>query len=74
MRGFRAKLDVIMVIIIRFSIFGAYSMDVIASTMFGMDVDSVHNPEHPFIENIKTLIATKSTWRRKLLITLCEYL
>ncbi|OBS59010.1 hypothetical protein A6R68_09865, partial [Neotoma lepida] len=32
-------------------IFGAYSMDVITGTLFGVKVDSLNNPQDPFIYN-----------------------
>ncbi|XP_006889677.1 PREDICTED: cytochrome P450 3A12-like isoform X2 [Elephantulus edwardii] len=38
------------------SLFGAYSMDVITSTSFGVNVDSLNNPEDPFVQNVKKLI------------------
>ncbi|MCQ6463425.1 cytochrome P450, partial [Vibrio parahaemolyticus] len=31
-------------------VLGAYSMDVITSTSFGVNVDSLNNPEDPFVE------------------------
>ncbi|XP_019616693.1 PREDICTED: cytochrome P450 3A24-like [Branchiostoma belcheri] len=34
---------------------GAYTMDVISGTAFGVDVDSLHNPDHPFVANAKKL-------------------
>ncbi|XP_005367120.1 cytochrome P450 3A9 [Microtus ochrogaster] len=37
-------------------IFGAYSMDVITSTSFGVNVDSLNNPQDPFVEKIKKLL------------------
>ncbi|XP_041504190.1 cytochrome P450 3A13-like [Microtus oregoni] len=36
-------------------IFGAYSMDVITSTSFGVEVDSLNNPQDPFVRNTKKL-------------------
>uniref|UniRef100_A0A4W4H175 unspecific monooxygenase n=1 Tax=Electrophorus electricus TaxID=8005 RepID=A0A4W4H175_ELEEL len=35
--------------------FGAYSMDVVTSTAFSVDIDSLNNPEDPFVTNIKKL-------------------
>ncbi|CAM9644378.1 unnamed protein product [Lampetra fluviatilis] len=37
-------------------IFGAYSMDVIGSTAFSMDVDSQNNPKDPFVVNGKSIL------------------
>ncbi|XP_054445811.1 cytochrome P450 3A12-like [Pteronotus mesoamericanus] len=37
-------------------IFGAYSMDVITSTSFGVNVDSLNNPQDPFVEKTKKLL------------------
>ncbi|XP_038202456.1 cytochrome P450 3A11-like isoform X9 [Arvicola amphibius] len=36
-------------------IFGAYSMDVITSTAFGVSVDSLNNPNDPFVKKIENL-------------------
>ena len=38
------------------SMFGAYSMDVITSTSFGVNIDSLGNPQDPFVENAKKLL------------------
>ncbi|XP_008538325.1 cytochrome P450 3A12 isoform X2 [Equus przewalskii] len=38
------------------NIFGAYSMDVITSTSFGVNIDSLNNPQDPFVENTKKLL------------------
>nr|XP_008767252.2 cytochrome P450 3A1-like [Rattus norvegicus] len=37
-------------------IFGAYSMDVITSTSFGVNVDSLNNPKDPFVEKTKKFL------------------
>ncbi|XP_059105784.1 LOW QUALITY PROTEIN: uncharacterized protein LOC131898614 [Peromyscus eremicus] len=37
-------------------IFGAYSMDVITATSFGVNVDSLNNPQDPFVEKIKKIL------------------
>ncbi|XP_052610982.1 cytochrome P450 3A13-like [Peromyscus californicus insignis] len=36
-------------------IFGAYSMDVITGTLFGVKVDSLNNPQDPFVRNTRKL-------------------
>uniref|UniRef100_A0A8C3LHJ5 Uncharacterized protein n=1 Tax=Chrysolophus pictus TaxID=9089 RepID=A0A8C3LHJ5_CHRPC len=38
------------------SIFGAYSMDVVASTSFSVDIDSMSKPNDPFVTNIKKFL------------------
>lgn len=37
-------------------IFGAYSMDVITATSFGVNIDSLRNPQDPFVKNVKRLL------------------
>ncbi|XP_074201850.1 cytochrome P450 3A24-like [Camelus bactrianus] len=37
-------------------IFGPYSMDVITSTSFGVNIDSLNNPQDPFVKNGKKLL------------------
>ncbi|XP_053552727.1 cytochrome P450 3A9 [Bombina bombina] len=37
-------------------IFGAYSMDVITSTSFGVNIDSLNKPNDPFVTQIKKLL------------------
>jgi len=36
-------------------IFGAYSMDVVTSTSFGVNINSMNNPNDPFVKQIKKL-------------------
>ncbi|XP_018596411.2 cytochrome P450 3A30-like [Scleropages formosus] len=36
--------------------FGAYSMDVVTSTAFSVDIDSLNNPKEPFVTNIKKML------------------
>ncbi|XP_051982503.1 cytochrome P450 3A30-like isoform X1 [Xyrauchen texanus] len=36
--------------------FGAYSMDVVASTAFSVDIDSLNNPKDQFVTNIKKML------------------
>ncbi|KAM6156414.1 cytochrome P450 3A4-like [Erethizon dorsatum] len=38
------------------NIFGAYSMDVIMGTSFGVNVDSLNNPQDPFVDKAKKLL------------------
>ncbi|KAL6119660.1 cyp3a7 [Pungitius sinensis] len=37
-------------------LFGPYSMDVVTSTAFSVDIDSINNPSDPFVANIKKLV------------------
>uniref|UniRef100_A0A4W5PTC2 Cytochrome P450 3A n=1 Tax=Hucho hucho TaxID=62062 RepID=A0A4W5PTC2_9TELE len=36
--------------------FGPYSMDVVTSTAFSVDIDSLNNPSDPFVSNVKKMI------------------
>ena len=44
------------VFIFNFSVFRGYTMDVICSTGFGIEVDSQRNPDNPFIKYAKELL------------------
>uniref|UniRef100_A0A665TZK5 unspecific monooxygenase n=1 Tax=Echeneis naucrates TaxID=173247 RepID=A0A665TZK5_ECHNA len=39
-----------------FLFFGPYSMDVVTSTAFSVDIDSLNNPSDPFVTNIKKML------------------
>ncbi|XP_066516425.1 cytochrome P450 3A30-like [Hoplias malabaricus] len=36
--------------------FGAYSMDVVTSTAFSVDINSLNNPKDPFVTNVKKML------------------
>ncbi|XP_062397222.1 cytochrome P450 3A27-like isoform X2 [Sardina pilchardus] len=36
--------------------FGAYSMDVVTSTAFSVDIDSLSNPKDPFVSHVKKMV------------------
>ncbi|KAK5863672.1 hypothetical protein PBY51_000685 [Eleginops maclovinus] len=37
-------------------VFGPYSMDVVTSTAFSVDIDSINHPADPFVSNIKRMV------------------
>ncbi|KAG7471414.1 cytochrome P450 3A27-like [Solea senegalensis] len=37
-------------------VFGPYSMDVVTSTAFSVDIDSINHPNDPFVTNIKKMV------------------
>ena len=39
-----------------YRVFGPYSMDVVTSTAFSVDIDSINNPSDPFVTNIKKMV------------------
>ncbi|XP_013930979.1 PREDICTED: cytochrome P450 3A9-like [Thamnophis sirtalis] len=41
-------------------VFGAYSMDVVTSTSFGVDINSMNNPKDPFVKQIRKLTKFKA--------------
>ncbi|XP_067406928.1 cytochrome P450 3A9-like isoform X2 [Emydura macquarii macquarii] len=54
-------------------IFGAYSMDVVTSTSFGVNIDSMNNPNDPFVKEIKKLMKFNFFNPLFLLILLCPF-
>ncbi|XP_035693886.1 cytochrome P450 3A11-like, partial [Branchiostoma floridae] len=47
--------QVLFIIRLMFVIFSAYAMDVISSTAFGVDIDALNNPDHPFVTHAKAI-------------------
>ena len=39
-----------------YRVFGPYSMDVVTSTAFSVDIDSINHPSDPFVTNIKRMV------------------
>uniref|UniRef100_A0A3Q1EYR2 Cytochrome P450 3A n=1 Tax=Acanthochromis polyacanthus TaxID=80966 RepID=A0A3Q1EYR2_9TELE len=37
-------------------VFGSFSMDIVTSTAFSVDIDSLNNPSDPFVANIKKML------------------
>lgn len=37
-------------------VFGPYSMDVVTSSAFSVDIDSINHPSDPFVANIKKMV------------------
>uniref|UniRef100_H9G6A7 Cytochrome P450 3A n=1 Tax=Anolis carolinensis TaxID=28377 RepID=H9G6A7_ANOCA len=54
--------------------FGAYSMDVITSTSFSIDIDSINNPKDPFVVSMKKIIKTNFVNPLLLLIVIFPFL
>ncbi|XP_062999709.1 cytochrome P450 3A9-like [Elgaria multicarinata webbii] len=55
-------------------IFGTYSLDVITSTSFGVNLDSMNNPKDPFVKHIKNLTKFKPLIPLNVLITVFPFL
>uniref|UniRef100_A0A8C4W4Z5 unspecific monooxygenase n=1 Tax=Gopherus evgoodei TaxID=1825980 RepID=A0A8C4W4Z5_9SAUR len=56
------------------SIFGSYSMDVVTSTSFGVNIDSMNNPKNPFVKEIKKLVKFNFFDPLFILIFVCPFL
>ena len=52
-------------------LFGGYTMDVIASTSFGIQVDSQRNSDNPFVKNVRKLVHTDRF--QSFFLLLCEF-
>uniref|UniRef100_A0A3B3CHX4 Cytochrome P450 3A n=1 Tax=Oryzias melastigma TaxID=30732 RepID=A0A3B3CHX4_ORYME len=52
--------------------FGPYSMDVVTSTAFSVDIDSLNNPSDPFVTNIKKML--KFDFLNPLLLAVGKYI
>uniref|UniRef100_A0A8K9UN90 Cytochrome P450, family 3, subfamily A, polypeptide 65 n=1 Tax=Oncorhynchus mykiss TaxID=8022 RepID=A0A8K9UN90_ONCMY len=50
--------------------FGPYSMDVVTSTAFSVDIDSLNNPSDPFVSNVKKIL--KFDLFNPLFLLICE--
>uniref|UniRef100_A0A8C4W1P4 unspecific monooxygenase n=1 Tax=Gopherus evgoodei TaxID=1825980 RepID=A0A8C4W1P4_9SAUR len=55
-------------------IFGSYSMDVVTSTSFGVNIDSMNNPKNPFVKEIKKLVKFNFFDPLFILIFVCPFL
>ncbi|KAK0138006.1 Cytochrome P450 3A40 [Merluccius polli] len=55
-------------------IFGPYSMDVVTSTAFSVDIDSLNQPSDPFVANIKKMVTFNFLHPLLLLIVLFPFL
>lgn len=53
------------------SVFGAYTLDVIASTGFGVDIDSQKNPDSEFVKNAQKFF---NITFNPLLLLICKFL
>uniref|UniRef100_A0A8C5W7K9 unspecific monooxygenase n=1 Tax=Microcebus murinus TaxID=30608 RepID=A0A8C5W7K9_MICMU len=61
-------------LVLLYLIFGAYSMDVITGTSFGVNIDSLNKPQDPFVEKTKKLLRFDFLDPLFLIITLFPFL
>uniref|UniRef100_A0A8C0BQX8 unspecific monooxygenase n=1 Tax=Buteo japonicus TaxID=224669 RepID=A0A8C0BQX8_9AVES len=55
-------------------IFGSYSMDVVTSTSFGVNIDSMNNPKDPFVREMQKLVKFDFFDPLFILIFVCPFL
>ena len=53
-----------------FSFFGSYSLDVISSCCFGMDINSLSDPNNEFLKNLQKIFSSGT--RNPKFILLCK--
>ncbi|XP_003228211.1 cytochrome P450 3A9 [Anolis carolinensis] len=59
MRNVQKKVDMDEPLVVK-DVFGAYAMDVVTSTSFGVNIDSMNNPKDPFVKEIQKLTKFRS--------------
>ncbi|XP_068134836.1 cytochrome P450 3A29-like isoform X2 [Hyperolius riggenbachi] len=55
-------------------IFGSYSMDIVLSTSFSVNVDSMNNPNNPFVTNVENLFSVSFFTPLFITTVLCPFL
>uniref|UniRef100_A0A8B9ISG9 Cytochrome P450 3A n=1 Tax=Amazona collaria TaxID=241587 RepID=A0A8B9ISG9_9PSIT len=55
-------------------IFGSYSMDVVTSTSFGVNIDSMSNPKNPFVREMQKLVNFDLFDPRFILAFVCPFI
>ena len=56
------------------SLSGCFTMDIIASTSFGIDLDSQKNPKHPFVLHAKKMVSVSNLNPVNLIMTFAPFL